>query len=171
MSIIMENKINKLLIIGFIVLCYSKATGQRYTYADSLINEYKNSVYECYHNPGFWSKNNKPVFTIIKIEIDKNGDIKDIRFSDSADPLFVNAYLKRVKYHDEKQTLKKYASAKSFKNISILIPVSYEPQYNPQHSFESNAIENMLKFNNHDFSGDAIILEPLKIGVLADHNI
>lgn len=143
----------------------------RISYTDSLINEFENSIYESFYNPVFWSKTPNPTFTVLKIDIDKEGKVKDVRFSDSADTLFVNAFLRRPKYHDDTATLKKYAKAKEYKDISILIPVSYEPFYSPQHNFNYSNLELLMKFDKKDFTGKAIMLAPIQIKVLSEHNM
>ena len=139
--------------------------------ADSLINEFKNSIYNSIYNPVFWSKSYVPTFTVLKIDIDARGKVQDVRFSDSADTLFVKAFLNRPKYHDDKLTLERYAEAESYKDISILIPVSYEPSYSPHRNFYYDNMESLMKFDKKDFTGKAIMLSPIKIAVLKERNM
>ena len=141
------------------------------SYADSLIGEFENSIYDSFYNPAFWAKSNTPRFTVFKIDIGQDGKVKGMGFSDSADTLFVNAFLNRKKYHDDIATLEKYAKAKSYSNVSILIPVSYEPSYSSRQSFYYDKMESIMKFDKKDFEGKAILLSPIKIAVLSEHNM
>lgn len=142
------------------------------SYVDSLLNEFRGTVYNSFNNPVFWAKSQTPVFTFLRVDIDKNGKVKNIRFSDSADTLFVAAFSHRPKYHNDKLTLERYAKARTYTDLSIIIPVSYEPSYSPQRDFyEINNMETLMKFDNMEISGKVIILSPVKIGVLPDHNM
>jgi hypothetical protein len=149
----------------------TKAPFSSVSYTDSLINEFKSELYNCLDQSGIRSKIVNPTFTVLKIDIDKNGKLTDIKFSDSADTLFIKTYMGRHKYHDDKSTLEKYAKAKSYTNISILIPVNYEPAYNSKNSFNADKIGDYMKFNKKDFTGKAIMLTPIQIGVLSEHNM
>jgi hypothetical protein len=142
-----------------------------YSKADSLINEFENSVYECIHDPKFWAKSYVPTFTILKIDIDGMGKVKDIRFSDSADSLFVKAYLNKPNYHNDRSTLEKYAKEKSYTDVSLLIPVSYEPNYSPVRSYYYKTMESIMKFDKKDFTGKAIMLKPISIKILKENNM
>lgn len=139
--------------------------------ADSLIAEFENSIYNCFYNPKFWSKSNTPTFTVLKIDINKLGKVKNIRFSDSADTVFVNAFTERPKYHDYKATLEKYAKIKLYRNISMLIPVSFEPLYGPIRSLNFDKIESLMKFDKKDLTGKIILLPAIRIKVLPEHNM
>ena len=141
------------------------------SYTDSLLVEFENSIYTSFYTPKFWSKNTLPTFTVLKIDIDKNGNVTGIRFSDSADTAFVNAFLQRPKFHNDKSTLEKYAKAKSYSDCSILIPVSYEPSFGSNYSFLYRNMDSLMKFDSQYFIGKAIILAPIQIRVLSEHNM
>src|SRR3569623_1081077 len=86
------------------------------SYVDSLMGSFRSSVYSRIYNPAFWSKSYKPVYTMLKISIDENGKVKEIKYSDSADALFVKTFLGMPKYYNDIATLEKYAMAKSYKD-------------------------------------------------------
>ncbi|MDB5135276.1 MAG: hypothetical protein JWP37_1879 [Mucilaginibacter sp.] len=138
------------------------------SYADSLMGAFRNSVYGRIYNPAFWSKSYMPTLTILKISINKNGKVTDIRFSDSADTLFVKTFANMPKRNDDLSTLEKYALAKSYKDISILIPINYEPNYRAHRSFDYNNLQLLMRFDKKEFEGKALISPPLLVGVVAD---
>jgi len=150
---------------------YDEKISNRPSYTDSLINEFRNTIYYSLYNSNLLANNKTPTFTVLKIDIDDKGIVTGITFSDSADTLFVKTFLKRHKYHDDIATLEKYAKAKSYNNISIIIPVSYEPLYDIQNSFISNKVEYIMKFDGKDFTGKAIMLAPIRVGMLSKNNM
>ena len=155
---------------GTVIHTVSKPTTGTVSTADSLLTGIDNAIYYSYYNPGFWSKATKPIFTILKIDIDKEGHVGTIRYSDSADSLFANTYLKKVTFPDEKVKIEKYAKIKSYTNTSIVIPVSYEPNYGPGCRVDYESIESMLTFNKEAFTGAVILLAPIHIQVLSHGN-
>ncbi|MET3611343.1 hypothetical protein [Mucilaginibacter rubeus] len=144
----------------------------KHTLSDSLLTEFSGTVYNSFYNPSYMSTTT-PTFAVLKIDIDKNGKVVDMRFSDSADSTFVRAFdnRKKKKWHDDKATLEKYARIKSYKDVSLLIPVSYEPQLPNSNKYYTNGyLESYLKFNNKDFTGKAVMLSPIFIPVLTKGN-
>lgn len=148
----------------------SKTKHQKY--ADSLIGVFCNTIYRCGYNPGFWAKCYTPVFTTIKIDIDKKGKLSGVEFSDSADSLFKAEFSKGLNHERDKQILEEYAKAEQLKNVSILIPVYYEPWADVKYKFHLNygAIEGLLRFNKKPYRGNAIVLPPVRIPVLSTGN-
>jgi hypothetical protein len=138
--------------------------------ADTLLTRIENAIYYSYYNPAFWAKATKPLFTLLKIAIDKEGNVGKIRYSDSADSLFANAYLKKATFNTEKTLIEKYAKENSYSNTSILIPVSYEPDYGPGCSIGCDNVQELLIFNKQPFEGAAIMLAPIHILVLSHGN-
>lgn len=139
--------------------------------SDSLLTEFSNTVYNTFYTPSYMYTTT-PTFAVLKIEIDKKGKVADIRFSDSADYTFVKAFDNRKKWHDDKATLEKYAKLKAYKDVSLLMPVSYEPQFpNPNKYYTNGYMESYLKFNNKDFTGKAVMLSPIFIPVLTKGNM
>jgi hypothetical protein len=140
-------------------------------YTDSLYREFVNTIYNAFYNPSYMMTQS-PTFTILKIAIDKQGKVADIRFSDSADSSLVKAWKNKPKSHDDVATLEKYAKAKAYKNISILIPVIFEPNApNLKKQFTYEQAESLFKFNRQSFSGSSIMMSPIPIPVLSDHNM
>ncbi|WP_109609250.1 hypothetical protein [Mucilaginibacter oryzae] len=113
--------------------------------------------------------NKNPTFAVLRVDITWNGQVTDMRFSDSADSVFIKAWNEKLKTHDIKATFRRYAIAKSYEYVSLLIPVSYEPmQPESDKHYTNNYFESYMKFNKRDFEGKAIILAPIFIPVLAN---
>jgi hypothetical protein len=142
------------------------------SYSDSLVQRFEKTIDSVYHDSHFWYKGITHQFTILQILIDKHGKVKKIGYSDSADKIFVDAFLKQSESPRNISTLEKYAKAKKYKNISILIPVYYETRFERHPSFEHNYdfMESIMKFDAKPFSGQSVILEPVIIRILAEHN-
>lgn len=138
---------------------------------DSLYLEISNTIYYTYYNPAYMS-NKTPVFTILKVDVDWAGKVTNISFSDSADSVFVKAWQNKPKVHDDKATFERYSKEKSYKNVSLLIPISYEPQLpNSNKYFTNDYLETYLKFDKKAFVGNAIMLPPITITVLEKGNM
>jgi hypothetical protein len=139
--------------------------------ADSLLREIDNDIYYTYYSPAFMS-NKVPVFTMLKVDIGWDGKVTSIQFSDSAGPDFIKAYFDRPKGHDIKATLEKYAKIKSYTDVSLLIPVSWEPNYpNQKKVFTYDEMEGIMKFNKKDFTGKSIMFSPIYITLSATGNM
>ncbi|PWK75301.1 hypothetical protein LX99_03794 [Mucilaginibacter oryzae] len=139
----------------------------RHTLSDSLLSEFSSTVYDSFYNPSYMATTTS-TFAMLKIDIDIAGKVKGITFSDSADSTFVQAFKNRKKRHDDKATLEKYAKLKMYKDVSLLIPVSFEPKLpNSDKHYTNSYFESYLRFNHEDFTGKAIILTPIFIPVLA----
>ncbi len=138
---------------------------------DSLYLEISNTIYYTYYNPAYMS-NKKPVFTLLKVDIDGAGKVTNIKFSDSADSVFVKAWRDKPKVHDDKSPFERYSKEKSYKNASLLIPISYQPLFpNSNKYFTNDYLETYLKFDNKAFVGNAIMLPPIVITVLEKGNM
>lgn len=138
---------------------------------DSLYLEISNTIYYTYYNLAYMS-NKTPVFAILKVDVDWAGKVTNISFSDSADSVFVKAWQNKPKVHDEKATFERYSKEKLYKNVSLLIPVSYEPQLpNSIKYFTNDYLETYLKFDKKAFVGNAIMLPPIIITVLLKGNM
>jgi hypothetical protein len=138
---------------------------------DSLLNQFQNTIYNTFYNPEYMS-NNTPIATMMKVDINWEGKVTSISFSDSADSIFVRAFKNHPKWYDDKATLEKYAKVKSLTNISLLIPVNYEPGYPHQRkTFSYDELEGLMKFNKKSFTGKSIVFEPVNIVVLARGNM
>jgi|GEM_PF-6123628 len=143
----------------------------KHSVADSLYNQFQSDVYYSFYNPTYMS-NTTTTSTIMKVDIDWQGKVTDINFSDSADSIFVKVYRNHLKIHDDKVLLEKYAKSKSLTNISLLIPVNYEPNYPHQRkTFSYDELEGLIKFNKRSFTGKSIIFEPINIAVLTRGNM
>ena len=113
-----------------------------------------------------------PTITMLKIDIDWNGKVTGINFSDSADSVFVKAWVNKKSNHDDKATLERYAKVKNYKNAALLMPVSYQPNYEvKQGTFSYNTLDKLMVFNRRQFSGNAIMFEMMKIIVLSKGNM
>src|SRR6202000_1983447 len=93
----------------------------KYAENDSLLTKIENLIYYRYYNPGFFRKTVRLTLTVLRVDIDKNSKVIDIRFSDSADTTFVSAFRNDTNYIETKLAIEEYAKAKSYQNISILI--------------------------------------------------
>jgi hypothetical protein len=173
-------KIKFLIFISVIFLCsknlYAQNRGidrnkQKLSYTDSLYLEMDNTIYNSFYDSSYFSTLT-PTFTILKIDINKRGKVTGIQFSDSADTVFVKTYLNRKKWHDDKATIEKYAKVKSYKGISLLIPVSWEPNYpNQKKIFSYDEMEGIMKFNGKDFTGQSVLLQPIYIRISPNGNM
>jgi hypothetical protein len=176
----MKNAI-KTLIILFIcfggiteLFAQEKVLGEgkyRHTASDSLFTEFSGTVYNCYYTPSYMS-NSTPTFAMLKIDIDPKGKVTSIQFSDSADSTFVKAFVNRKKWHNDEATLEKYAKIKGYSEISLLIPVSWEPKYPYQKKiFTYEELEGLMKFNSKNFTGKSIIFSPIHIKLSSSGNM
>lgn len=139
---------------------------------DKSINQFLNIIYNTIYTPKFWSKSFMPSFSVLKIDINASGQVTDIRFSDSADTLFVKQFeMRKTVRSDEKAFLERYAKDNSYRDISIIIPVNYEPNYSSKRSFYYDQMESFMQFNKKHFTGKAIILAPMNISVLTKGNM
>ncbi|NOW96538.1 hypothetical protein [Mucilaginibacter sp. SG564] len=135
--------------------------------SDSLYMEISTTIYYSFYATSYMSTNT-PTFAILKIDFDKNSKVTAMGFSDSADSSFVKAFENRKKWHDDKATLERYAKVKSYKNLSLLIPVSYEPQLpNSTKYYTNDYLESYFKFDKKNFTGNAIMESPIFIKVSA----
>ncbi len=139
---------------------------------DKSINQFRNVIYNTIYNPEFWSKSFMPSFAVLKVDINEPGHVTDIRFSDSADTLFVKQFeMRNTAWVKEKVLLECYARANSYKGVSIIIPVNYQPNYSIKRSFYYDQMEPFMQFNKKNFNGKAIILDPINIPVLTKGNM
>lgn len=137
---------------------------------DNITRKISNAIYNTYYNPVYWKKSERATFTILKVEINKIGQIVDIRFSDSADSVFTDTFVKNINNQDFKSALTDLVKIKDYKNIAILIPIYYEPKFELHPSVDYNHIELMLKFNKKGVSGNTVFLKPVTIRVLSKGN-
>ena len=140
---------------------------------DSLIQEYKDYLFNSINNPKFWAEVKTPAYILLKIDFDATGKVKSIRFSDSTDTLFVSAFNRQPKYHNYQLTLETYAQKKGYKDVSLLIPIYYEPHYDTDPGFyiSYNRLEMTVKFDGKEFRGKSIILSPIIMRVLSKGNM
>jgi hypothetical protein len=165
-----------LVIIPFLGITSIKAQ-QRFpdikkqSYTDSLFSEISGTVYNAFYTPSFMG-NKTPTSAFLKIDIDDQGKVSDIRFSDSADSLFVKAWTNRKIIHDDKATLERYAKVKGYKDLSLLMQVNFEPGYpNSNNLFSYGYIEAMMKFNKKLFIGNSVMLRQTNIRILPYGNM
>jgi hypothetical protein len=139
--------------------------------ADSLFTEISNTIYDSFYTSSYMSTTNS-TFTVLKIDINKQGKVTGINFSDSANSTFVKAYTNRKKWHDDTATLEKYAKMNSYTDVSLLIPVSFEPNYPYQKKvFSYDELESMMKFDKKNFTGKSILFSLIRITVLPHGNM
>jgi hypothetical protein len=139
--------------------------------ADSLYHEIDNFIFGTFYTPSYMSTKIS-TFSILKVDIAWGGKVTDIRFSDSADSTFVKAWNDKLKTYDIKATFEKYAKAKSYEYVSLLIPISFEPQQpNSDKHYTNGYLESYLKFDKRPFEGKAIMLSPIFITVLSKGNM
>ncbi|WP_091149525.1 hypothetical protein [Mucilaginibacter pineti] len=137
---------------------------------DSLFRELYVTIYYTYYNPTYMY-NKVPVFTVLKVDIDWDGKVTWLGFSDSADSTFVKAWLTKPKHHDDKATFERYAKVKSYKSVSLLIPVAYETDLpNSNKYYTNDYLESYFKFDKKAFTGNAIMLSPIIIPILTTGN-
>jgi hypothetical protein len=132
---------------------------------DSLLKEFENKIYYTFYGQGY--RKNNTTYTIMKVDINWDGKVTGINFSDSADSSFVNAWTNSKIGHDDKATLERYAQIKAYKSVSLLIPINYQYGYPvKQKDLSPGERDALMKFNNKNFSGKAIMFDPIKISVL-----
>lgn len=142
-----------------------------HTAADSMLTEFYNKIYGSFYNPTY-RLNKIATFALLKIDIDKTGRINSIDFSDSADSSFVNSFAQRSQSEYDKVTLERYAKEKSYKDLSLLIPVIFEPNFpNQKKIFNYDELEGLLRFNKQNFTGKSVILSPIFIKVAVKGNM
>jgi len=163
--------IASLLLLVTISQAQQKAVNVKRTNTDSLIRIIDNTIYNTYYNSNYWKKSIIPVFTVLKIDITETSNVKRIEFSDSADTLFTKELWRNPAYKNIKTALERYAKNKGYKNISILIPINYEPNYSPVHGVDYKHVESLMKFNGKDVIGKTILFSPVRIKVLSKGNI
>lgn len=138
---------------------------------DSLLREIDNDIYYSYYSPAYMS-NKVPVFTMLKIDIGWDGKVTGIQFSDSADSTFAKAYFNNSNANNRKAIFEKYAKIKSYSRVSLLIPVSWEPNYpNQKKIFSYDEMEGMMKFNKKDFTGKSVFFSPIYIRISSSGNM
>jgi hypothetical protein len=143
----------------------------KHSASDSLFNKFSNGIYHSFYTPSYMSTRT-PTFTMLKVDINKDGKVTSIQFSDSADSTFVKAYLNRKKWHDDKATLERYAKIKSYTDLSLLIPVSWEPNYpNQKELFSYDEMEGIMRFNKKDFTGKSVFFPPIYIKITPGGNM
>jgi hypothetical protein len=99
------------------------------------------------------------------------GELKSLNFSDCADSLFTKELLGNPNHLKTLQVaLQEYARKATYKNISILIPVSYQPNYSPTREMDYKHVEALFQFNKRDIVGKTIIFSPIRIKVLSKGN-
>jgi len=159
--------------LGKVLNTIPKSVDKKPNYADSLLTRFCNRIDSTYHDYHFWTKGITHQFVVLQIRIDEHGQVRRIWYSDSADKIFKDAFLKQSVSSENISILEKYARAKNYKDISILIPVYFESSFERKPSFEHNYnfMESILKFDGKPFSGESVILEPVIVRVLAEHNM
>jgi hypothetical protein len=136
-----------------------------------LLNKILNDIYFTYYSPTYIS-NKTPVFTILKVDVSQNGKIADISFSDNTDAEFKNAYFNNKDIGVFKKTFEKYAQQKSYFNISLLIPISYQPNSpNKEGGGSYDNIQSLTKFKGQSLIGSTVILPMVTISVLSKNNM
>jgi len=141
------------------------------SYSDSLYARICTPIYFSFYTPSYMATTT-PTFTILKIEINSQGKVIAINFSDSADSVFVKAYKNRKKYDDEISTLEKYVKAKLYTDVSLLMPVSFEPKYpNSVKDFSYDKMESIMQWNKKEVVGRVIMLPSMNIRILPNGNM
>ncbi len=130
---------------------------------NNLINKFKKSVQQSLANRDFNSKCYMSTFTVLKIDIDNRGEIKDLNFSDNVDTLFSKSFFLRHTYKNERAILTQYIKLNAYKNISVLIPINYEPFNDVHRNLYYDSMESFLRFNKKDFTGKAVMLSPIEV--------
>ncbi len=144
---------------------------KKLSYTDSLLSKIDAPIYYSFYNPTYMVVKTATV-TVLKIDIDKKGKVTDIRFSDSADSTFLKAYANRQQWPDEKGTIEKYAKAKGYRDVSLLMNVRFEPRYpSPIKDISYDQVEAIMQFAGKEFTGNSVILPGMNIRVLAEHNM
>ncbi len=132
--------------------------------AEDNLQTFKKSIFFPY--PDFLLNNCIPTATVLKIEFDSAGKIKDMQLSDSADLLVRAAFQSNVKFY-KKEALEKYASYTNLFNSALLIPLYIS--FTSDHCsvmMKYPAITSMTKFNTESYSGKTMVVSSIdmKIG-------
>ena len=142
---------------------------------DSLRMVIDNDIYYTYYSPytsGYRSNHKIPVFTMLKIDIGWDGKVTKIQFSDSADSAFVKAYFNNPRASNRKDIFEQYAKIKSYSRVSLIIPVSYQPNSpNKEGVFSYDNVQSLTKFTGQSLIGPVVLLPTVIISVLSKNNM
>jgi hypothetical protein len=141
------------------------------TTEQELLQKILNEIYHTYYSP-IYMVNKTPVFTTLKVDVKRNGQIGDVSFSDNTSPMFADAYLRNKNILSFKTTFEKYALKKSLSNTSILVPISYQPNSpSKEKVFTYDEIESLRKFKGKPFLEQGVVLPMVIISVLSKNNM
>jgi len=132
--------------------------------ADSLLNDFGNSILKKMHYPNELVSRCTPTFTVLKITVDKEGEIANMQLSDSADPLFVVEWLSKKKLIDL-SSLKKYIKKYSIASTEVLLPINYtfsNRSCSTMNIDQANCLRLFL-FENSPAKGNFYVLPPLNL--------
>ena|ERR1700744_974531 len=118
---IMDVIIKKIVAAVCFVIISGNALAQT---TDSLLTDFGNSITKKLVYPNELITRCEPTFAILKMRVDNQGEIVDMKLSDSANPLFVVEWLSKIK-NINTGPLKKYIKQYAISNTTVLLPINY----------------------------------------------
>lgn len=125
---------------------------------DPLIHKFHVSMVSYLQYPDSLKKNKIPVITILKIDINETGTVKDMELSDSADSIFKKTFIENKKFLDI-GAIAKYVKHEKLKNAVLLLPIRLYIFGNE--TVNINLLNKTMRFQGLNFKGKAVILPPL----------
>lgn len=149
----------------FLSVCLLVLSGSAFAQsADSLLNNFGNSILKKMPYPPELVNSCTPTFTILKITVNKSGEIANTQLSDSADPLFVIEWLSKKKFIDF-SALKKYINRRSISSAEVLLPINYtfSNKACDTMNVEQNNCAKLFLFENKSAIGNFYVLPSLNL--------
>ncbi len=156
----MKYQFKKKVIVCITLMCITLlASAQK---ADTVLNKFYMSILTNLNYPQFLVDNCVPTVTMLKVEIDEKGLVKEIKMSDSAD-LLVRVQFTSIMDKLDTSSFQKYARLKFLKNISVLIPFTFflATEHCRSPMFKVSFLDNLFYFNKELFRDTTCILPPL----------
>lgn len=124
----------------------------------ALINSFNLSVIKNIQYPPQLMAAKSPTFATIKIAIDKNGKIITVNISDNTAPSFKQEFVAKKQMYNI-TALRKYIVQQKLKNIALLIPIWI--YFSEDDKLDTKQFQGLMKFNELQFTGNAIIFKPI----------
>ncbi len=149
------------------LICFAIVSGNALAQTtDSLLTDFGNSITKKLIYPSELITRCAPTFTILKIRVDNQGEIADMKLSDSADPLFVVEWLSKIKTIN-KGPLKKYIKQHTISNTTVLLPINYTFSIKScsTMNIDQNSNLRLFKFEEKPVKGVYYMLPPLNLSM------
>lgn len=128
---------------------------------DELINRFQKS----FNN--VLIKDNKSVFTVVRIKIDKQGRVGGITLSKSADSTFIK-FFNVSKSALDIEALSTFVMRAKIRQKYLLMPLYVT--HSDDKLIDATRLEHFMEFDNQDFEGPSIILKALRLSTEVIYN-